>query len=453
MKHTLQFAALCLCVLFCCQNNKKTAPNLNEADCVSYILERDSELGKTRNHECETLTLHKTIDNYTEAMEHLNFEGCPEKFKSAFKDHISAWDAMGEFTKRHSGLRGEMHVLFDSIEKTQDSSKFKLLLKTIWDTWADVEAAQSNRTNTSKVAFEIPEADLIPEGIAYDAKTETFFVSSTYKRKIVAVDSNGKSTDFATNETSKLFGVVGMRADTERRILWALSSHAGDGMPMENMEPEEQGMSRVHKFNIDTGEELKTFELDNSHGRHFLNDLTIAKNGDVYITDTVTKRIYKIDHKTEELNLFFQLDDSMSPNGIDITDDQNYVFIAVYGGSNVVRLNLKTKALQVIGMPKGEKMIADGLYIYGNHLITVQPRNEGKIVSKFYLDDKLENITTYNVLNTHNPNLSQPTTGVIVEDDFYFIANSQLQLFKRIYNKEDDSSELKNPVILKVPIN
>lgn len=455
MRLHLKLFMLTICIFMACSEKKKntnTSKN-NSKGCIEAILKKDDSLGKLRNHACKTISLDKTITQYVEAIDNLNFEGCPEDFKNGFQSHIKAWSKMSEFTESYSDLRGEMHVLFNTIEKEKDSAAFKPLLKAIWDTWAEIETAKVNAENKTEVAFTIPEANLIPEGIAYDKTTETFFLSSTYKRKIVAIDKYGKNRDFTPPESTELLGVVGMRVDNNNRTLWALSSHAGDGMPMENMKAEEQGMSRIHKFNIDTGEVIKTYQLDTSDGRNFLNDLTLAKNGDIFITDTVKKRIYRIDYDTEELNLFYQLENSMSPNGIDITEDQRYLFVAVYGGSNVIRIDLDTKELKIISMPKNEKMIADGLYCYQNNLVTVQPRNEGKIVSKYYLNHDRNVIESYIVLESNNPNLSQPTTGVIVEDDFYFIANSQLQLFKRIYNKEDDSTELKNPVVLKIKLN
>lgn len=139
MKTNQIYTMLFLLSLYCCQNSKKANTTISETECIESVLARDNELGKARNHDCETMTLPNTIEKYTIGMRALNFEGCPEAFSVAFKDHISAWDHMGEFTKRYSELRGEMHILFDSIEKTKDSSTFKPLLKAIWDTWADVE--------------------------------------------------------------------------------------------------------------------------------------------------------------------------------------------------------------------------------------------------------------------------------------------------------------------------
>ncbi len=311
----------------------------------------------------------------------------------------------------------------------------------------------SARAQGTEVAFEIPEPDLVPEGIAFDLRSERFFVSSTFKRKIVQVNKEGRSTDFIKSGQHGLLGVVGMRVDEERRILWALSGNAGPGMPMINPIPNGEGVSRVHKFNLDTRELLGMYELSNQEERNFLNDLAVAKNGDVYITDTRTKRIYKIDQATDELNLFVQLEKSMSPNGIDFSSDQQFLFIAVYGGKNVVRLNLGDKSLKTIELPEGERISADGLCFFNNTLLAIQPWNKERIITQYKLDPSLQKIGQFRVLDSDNANFSQPTTGVIVGDYLYCIANSQLQLFKKIYTDGMNKKELlNNPVVLRIQL-
>lgn len=109
--------------------------------CVDVILKKDSELGEIRNHACEKISLSKTIDEYVSSLEKLDYSTCPESFTNAFKNHRSAWIDTKQITNRYPELRGEMHDLFDEINKTSDSTEFKKLVKGIWDTWAEVEKA------------------------------------------------------------------------------------------------------------------------------------------------------------------------------------------------------------------------------------------------------------------------------------------------------------------------
>jgi hypothetical protein len=59
----------------------------------------------------------------------------------------------------------------------------------------------------SEPAFTLHEKGFIPESVAYDSKTKTFYLASVYKRKIVAIDQSGGAKDFAT-ESAGLWSVM-----------------------------------------------------------------------------------------------------------------------------------------------------------------------------------------------------------------------------------------------------
>ncbi|MBA3555973.1 MAG: hypothetical protein H0W29_14595, partial [Gemmatimonadales bacterium] len=56
------------------------------------------------------------------------------------------------------------------------------------------------------VAFTVSETDLVPEGIAWDPTSRSLFLSSTYRRKIVRIDSLGRATDFVREGQDGLGG-------------------------------------------------------------------------------------------------------------------------------------------------------------------------------------------------------------------------------------------------------
>ena len=115
--------------------------NLPESSCIEKIIAADSQLGKIRNHACEKQSLSLTISEYIAALKKLDYSGCPEAFVKAFNRHQQAWLDMIPVTDKYPELRGEMHDLFDIIERASDAETFKIRLKGIWDTWAEVEAA------------------------------------------------------------------------------------------------------------------------------------------------------------------------------------------------------------------------------------------------------------------------------------------------------------------------
>lgn len=117
--------------------------NSTHADCVESILAKDAELGEIRNHACEKISLEQTIGEYVDGLKAMDFNACSPGFSQAFEKHIQAWISMMQFVKNYPDMRGEMHVLFDEIEKGEDAESFKPLLKNIWDTWGEIEKAKA----------------------------------------------------------------------------------------------------------------------------------------------------------------------------------------------------------------------------------------------------------------------------------------------------------------------
>ena len=88
---------------------------------------------------------------------------------------------------------------------------------------ARIRAARAP-VGSSEIAFRLPERDLFPEGIAHDSVSGTFFLSSLYKRKIVAIDSTGSARDFTGEGQDSLWCGLGMKVDARRRRLWVATS-------------------------------------------------------------------------------------------------------------------------------------------------------------------------------------------------------------------------------------
>lgn len=304
----------------------------------------------------------------------------------------------------------------------------------------------------TEVAFTIPEPDLIPEGIAYDAVEDVFYLSSTYRRKVVRIDRDGSVRDFMTTGRDGLWGALGMEVDAARRVLWVASSHAGAGMPMQNMDSSEEGMAGVFKYDLTTGDLIGKYVLEAEAGEHFLNDLTVTREGTVYVTDSSARAVYRIQADSEGLELFIRPDGMGSPNGITLGPEEEYLFVALEG--QIGKIHLGERSLSMITLPEGVSANADGLYFFDGSLVTVWPFSEGYGVTRYRLNPTLDTVTGVEPLLSEHPTFQQPTTGAIVDGAIYVVANGQLQLFRRMYEAGGaaDRGDLKDPVILRVPL-
>ncbi|MBP6812978.1 MAG: sulfurtransferase [Saprospiraceae bacterium] len=123
---------------------QKPMPSKKSRDCMARVIALDDSLGKARNHACERLDLSETIRQYAKGLSKINYKSCPAAFANAFKKHREAWLALIPVTDQYSALRGEMHDLFKKIESGKDGKQFKALVKTVWDTWAEIETAMAD---------------------------------------------------------------------------------------------------------------------------------------------------------------------------------------------------------------------------------------------------------------------------------------------------------------------
>lgn len=133
-----------LLVFGCNGHNKKNDSSASDVerkrkDCVKQIFEKDSIFGNIRNHDSEKISISEAIHNYSKNLKSLNYSNCPEKFETAFRNHIDAWIDFRKVSDKYPLLRGELHDIFAIMEKSKDSTEFKSRLDQILETWKIVE--------------------------------------------------------------------------------------------------------------------------------------------------------------------------------------------------------------------------------------------------------------------------------------------------------------------------
>ena len=135
-----------ICLIFLSCNIQGVSQSKNSKDklaeqCIEDIIARDDVLGSIRNRSCEEISLSETILNYVKEIEKMDFSYCPKYFKVAFTRHIQAWKDMIPVTDHFPTLRGEMHDLFEQIDRSDHGQAYKTVLSNIWSTWDEVEEA------------------------------------------------------------------------------------------------------------------------------------------------------------------------------------------------------------------------------------------------------------------------------------------------------------------------
>lgn len=295
----------------------------------------------------------------------------------------------------------------------KSSEEFKSLLKMF--------EANKAPVNHSTQAFTLEEKGLVTESVAYDQTTETFYVSSVHKRKIVSVNKKGEARDFS-NAQDGLWSAMGMKVDAKRRVLWVATTATTQMM---NFNAGDKNRTGVFKYALKTGKLIKKYLLPDTAKGHTFGDLAVHPSGDVYVTDSVTPAIYVISRKTDELEMYAAGEPFGSPQGLDFSTNGKHLFVADYGRGIFVS-EVKTKKFVKLEHPQNVALLGiDGLYFYHNSLIAIQNGISPHRVIQASLNPAMNQVMSLGVIEANNPSFDEPTLGVIIKDSFYFIANSQ----------------------------
>jgi len=424
---------------------------------ISFSCDRNNTYQKINLHqELTTEIFEQAFDSANVAFENSDFatylDECKKIYKFSPSDpglnliYANALWKNGDIKKSHEQLN--KLVLLESPQinfwlKDNEYAHFQDL--DIYNELLSRSEIQTKPINTSEIAFVIPEKDIIPEGVAYDKQSKRLFISSIYKRKILAINSAGNISDFIKSGEDGISSVIGMEVDPKRRVLWACSAcklHTIDSSRMDTY-------SGIYKFNLESGKLIKKYLLKDTT-EQLINDITIHPNGTAFITESKHGTVYMIQPEKDSLEQFIDSDYYCYANGITLSNDGKYLFVGYYSG--IDRINLLTSEVTKIKHPDNLSLgRIDGLAFYKNTFIANQPTILNGVY-QYFLNENLDSIISFKTIEKNNPLFKFPTTGEIADDTFYYIANAQLRRFNtngKIFPLE----ELDSVYILKASIN
>lgn len=289
-----------------------------------------------------------------------------------------------------------------SLSKMRGSKPFDDLVETVHRAFPVVRQA--------RLAFVTKEKDLVPEGLAFDARRDVFYLSSLNRRKIVRINSKGEASDFVPPQRNHLLPVLGIRVNPRDGTVWAASWS------------EDSGKSELLRF--DASGTLLDRYAPNDGESHGFNDLVIRETGEVVLTDSVSNKIYRFAPSGGTFAAVPVYRQFSAPNGIALADDDHQIFVADDFG--IVRVDLDSGASgDLIRSPGSTLAGVDGLYWHKRSLIAIQNGIGPARVAVFRLSPDATRVDQTTVVENRSAFTSTPTTGAIRGDDFYFMANSQ----------------------------
>jgi sugar lactone lactonase YvrE len=351
---------------------------------------------------------------------HLNLAAATEQ-----KDLLNgAPDSLLEVARAQLHL-GDKDRAFDALEQVAGMGQSVDLLGISRDFSALVDhprweklqnAFRANRSPLSlaTTAFPLSDPALLAEDVDYDPRTGRFFITSIREKKIIAATRRGSSIDFAKAPDN--WPILAIKVDSARSVVWA-TEVAIEGFAFAPRS--DWGRSAVLCFDLENGRLLR--RIEGSRGTA-LGDMALEANGDVIVSDGDGGGLYRASQTESQLT---RLDDGdfISPQTPAIDPDGRHIFVPDYV-RGIARLELATKKVRWLQM-EGKFALngIDGLYFDRGKLIAVQNGTSPERVIVFTLDAGLGKITSEKIIERSTPALD-PTHGVIVDGDFFYIANS-----------------------------
>lgn len=301
----------------------------------------------------------------------------------------------------------------------------------------------------SRIWRTVEQADLFPEGIAFDPRTRRWLLASVRHGKVVAVDSVGKVSDFAT-PTPEGFALLGIRIDPTRRLLWATAVAAPQGARYQTAD---SGRSGVLGIDLDSGKLRYRLMVPDRTEPRWLGDLVLDRHGNVYLSDSQAPVLYRVrvDGKTPVLEEYLRHPLFRSLQGLALDSTERTLYLADYS-HGILAVDLAEKKVTRLPAPEGTTVLGvDGLLRFGTALIGLQNGVTPPRIIRMDVDPTGRRITAVTQLDRHLPLADQPTLGTIWNGRLFYVANSPWERFT-------DAGQLKpgvtlpRPVILELPL-
>jgi len=279
---------------------------------------------------------------------------------------------------------------------------------------------------------------LYPEGISFDPQKKMFYVSSVAKGEVWRVNQKGEGELFARNR--KYPSVIGVLVDEKRNRLIICVADPGVGI---NSTATTKGrLAGVAIYDLSSKEELAYYNLSSVGGNehHFANDVAIDGDGNIYVTDSFSPIIYKID-PIGKIKILAQYpkwsvaEGKFGLNGI-VYHPGGFLIVTHYDSGKLYKIDVNNssniKEIVSDNSPEKWKISGlDGLLLLNNKTliaVNVDPsgRKNGNVVYLLLSKDDWNSFNINAVMPTSN---TYPTTLAKNNDGIFVLHSKLLELF------------------------
>jgi sugar lactone lactonase YvrE len=248
-------------------------------------------------------------------------------------------------------------------------------------TYQSVNSMHKPRPKPKKlvVAWETDTTLRVPESVLYDEAGKVLFVANI-DGKADALDGNG------------FISKVGLDGKI-LNLRWTSGLNAPKGMGIYRNHLYVTDVYRLVVINTENGQAEKTYDAVDPKNA-FLNDVTVAKDGTVYVSDSRFDKIYRL--KDDKWEVWMQGEQLNRPNGLlAVGKDKLMVGSTKIGALRTLDVNTKTMTTLADGMAATDGIVTDGndnffVSDWNGQLFFVEASGEKKLL----LDSREQKVNT-----------------------------------------------------------
>jgi sugar lactone lactonase YvrE len=311
-------------------------------------------------------------------------------------------------------------------------------------TAAAAQSSHSIAAGPSDTAFVLNRAGVVPENIVYDAPRDRFLGGDLERDGMIELRRDGSIKPFA--EAARIDGrVLGLKIDAERKLLWGvafsrLSAPEGDTT-------QAPARSIVFALELPGGRLVQRVPSPKDGASHLFNDLVVGRDGTVYFTDSEAGAVWALAPKASKLRLLHRAPPERFayPNGIAFLPEQRGLLVAYWQGLLTIDL-AAARAANVRAPNDSAVSRIDGLYAVCSGYLGIQNMADPSGIIAFRVERG--SATAVRDVERGRADFRGPTTGVIVGDTLFYVANAQIGPF----DPRKEGGSLAPVVVLKQPL-
>ncbi|MEQ8927193.1 MAG: hypothetical protein RLO81_15335 [Fulvivirga sp.] len=321
------------------------------------------------------------------------------------------WNELNKTLRIKLMMDANLEILEDSIFQEFNTMEF-------YDGLIQLQQSLLQSSKNSAVHMELDLSSFHPEAITYNPVSNVFYLGGVYERAIICVNAQGEIVGRVDYESMpEMYAVMGLEYDVKTGKLWACTAALPE---MKGYSEELEGNSSVILLDA----ELQIKNTYHEKGSHLFGDLILDDNGSIFISDGRANTVYNYSID-EGLTTFKNLSNvGLSLQGLTFHSNGRYLYVADYI-KGLYRIDIQSKEVSKIEL--AGNIISkgfDGIYFYENSLIAIQNGVSPKKVWRLFLNKDGSEVIRIEVIDQALDILDEPTQGVLVGNEFIYIANS-----------------------------